>query len=329
MHAHAAMRTTVHRVDGSDGSSELVFSGADVECLASVGADDCLLLGTLGDGLWRGRRGEFERVDPGAMSDRVTSVAASPHDRDVCWAGTEPSTVWRSEDGGRSWREIEGLTELPSEPEWSFPPRPDTHRTRWLEPDLHDPSRLYVAVERGAFVLATAPDGWDGAVEWRERPPGSRRDNHTLATHPDAEGRVYAAAGDGYAESRDGGESWTTVTEGLDHGYVWSVAVDPGDPDQRVVSAASGAFRAHRAGTADTYLYRKGGDDPWMRVGGGIPTGEGVLRAVVTAGMGAGELHALNDHGLYRSEDGGVSWTNMAEWPKAYRGEAPRALVVG
>jgi hypothetical protein len=328
MHAYAAMRSTVHQVDESGGSDEVVFSGPDVECLASPSDGDTLLVGTLDGGLWVGGDGAaFERVDPETMSDRVTSVAASPHDPDVCWAGTKPSAVWRSEDGGRSWREVEGLTNLPSESEWYFPPRPHTHHARWLEPDPHDPSRLYVGVETGAFVLATAPDGWDGTVEWRERPPGSHRDNHTLATHPDAEGRVYSAAGDGYAESHDGGESWATAMDGLDHRYVWSLAVDPGDPDVRVVSSANGANAAHRRG--ESYVYRKAGDDPWERVGGGLPAGKGVLRAVLGRGTGAGELAAVNDHGLYRSEDGGRSWEPLVEWPEAYLGEAPRGLVVG
>jgi photosystem II stability/assembly factor-like uncharacterized protein len=319
------MRDSVHRVE--DGRHGTVLEGPDVECLASVG--DALLVGTLDDGLWRGELSDgdgFERVDPGPMSERVTSVAADPHDPDVAWAGTEPSAVWRSEDGGRTWDEVSGLTDLPSEPEWSFPPRPHTHHARWLEPDPHDPTRLYVGVEAGAFVLAVAPDGWSESVEWHERPPGSRRDNHTLATHPDAEGRVYSAAGDGYAESVDGGESWETLLDGLDHRYVWSLAVDPGDPEVRVVSAASGAMAAHRRG--ESYVYRKVGADPWERVSDRLPTGDGVFRAVLARGAEAGELAAVNNHGVYRSGDGGRTWTAAVEWPEGYTGEAPRGLVV-
>ncbi|MFC7228976.1 hypothetical protein N0B31_16345 [Salinirubellus salinus] len=324
MHAYAAMRSTVHRVGES--GHEVVFDDADVECLASVG--DTLLFGTLDDGLYRSADGceTFRRVDPPGMASRVTSVAVSAHDPDVCWAGTEPSAVWRSEDGGRSWAECEGLADLPSEPEWYFPPRPRTHHARWLEPDPHDPQRLYVGVEAGAFVLATAPDGWDAPIEWHDRPPGSRRDNHTLATHLDAEGRVYAAAGDGYAESLDGGRSWTALMDGLDHRYVWSLAVDPGDPDVRVVSAASGANAAHRRG--ESYVYRKASDATWERVGEGLPTGEGVFRAVLARGTAVGELAAVNDHGVYRSGDGGRSWEPLVEWPDEYRGEPPRGLVV-
>jgi photosystem II stability/assembly factor-like uncharacterized protein len=325
---YAAMRDSVFAVaDSAVPKMNTLLTGPDVECL--TGVDGRLLVGTLDDGLYRSTDAAGTALDSDGwervgteMSDRVTSLAASPHDPEVAFAGTEPTAVWRTDDGGGTWRELEGVTDLPSADRWSFPPRPHTHHARWLEPDPHDPARLYVGVEAGAFVYTE-----DGGETWRERPPGSRRDNHTLATHPDAEGRVYAAAGDGYAESTDGGKSWTEHHAGLDHRYVWSVAPDPGDPDTVVVSAARGAYSAHRTGSAETYLYRRRGRAPWERLDG-IPTGDGVLRAVLEAGSASEELYALDNEGLYRTADAGDSWRRLAvDWPKGYRQEAPRALV--
>ena len=34
-------------------------------------------------------------------------------------AGTEPSALYRSDDSGRTWRELDALLELPSRPTWS------------------------------------------------------------------------------------------------------------------------------------------------------------------------------------------------------------------
>lgn len=63
--------------------------------------------------------------------------------------------------------------------------------------------------------------------------------------HLRAPGRVYAAAGGGflqegtgYAESPDGGDTWTKPNRGLSRHYLWRLAVDPGDPDTALVSAA-------------------------------------------------------------------------------------------
>jgi photosystem II stability/assembly factor-like uncharacterized protein len=332
---HFAIDDAVVRVE--DGDARVLADGAfGVECLATT--DESLLVGTVGDGLLRRPHGGdggaaaesdggFETVE-GIAEARVTSLAVGFDG--ACWAGTEPSSVYRSTDAGRTWTELPGLTDLPSAEEWSFPPRPHTHHVRWLEPAPADPDRLYVGVEAGAFVLATGVTDPAG-VEWRDRPPGSRRDNHTLATHPDAPDRVYSAAGDGYAESADGGETWTELVDGLDHRYCWSVAVDPGDPDTRVLSAASGAYRAHRAGSAESYCYRRTGDGPWERVSGGLPTGEGVLRAVLDSGD-AGEFYAVNSEGLYRSADAGATWEAVGlgdAWLDRFADEPPRGLVVG
>jgi photosystem II stability/assembly factor-like uncharacterized protein len=302
--------------------------GTDLECVASAsGAPARAFVGTVSEGIRRTTDGgdSWERVAPD-IDDRVTALTVCPHDPDRVWAGTEPSAVYRSEDGGETWAERPGLTDLPSADEWSFPPRPHTHHVRWIEVDPRDPDRLYVAIEAGALVRST-----DGGETWLERPEGGRRDNHTLATHPDAPERVYSAAGDGYAESTDGGETWHEAMEGLDHRYCWSVAVDPADPGLRVMSAASGAYRAHRPGSAETYCYRRRDDGPWERITDGLPTGEGVLRAVLDSG-GAGEFYAVNSEGLYRSTDAGVTWHEVdlgPAWLDRFAEEPPRALVVG
>jgi hypothetical protein len=338
---HFAMRDSVIRVE--DGDARVLADGAfDVECLATPGEDreGALLVGTVDRGLLRrprdgdledraGGADGFEPVD-GIEEARVTSLAVGPGG--TCWAGTEPSVVYRSTDGGRTWTALPGLTDLPSAGEWSFPPRPHTHHVRWLSPAPADPDRLYVGIEAGAFVLGTGVSGTDlGSVEWRDRPPGSRYDNHTIATHPDAPDRVYAAAGDGYAESTDAGENWRELMGGLGHGYCWSVAVDPADPDTRVLSAASGAYRAHRPGSAESYCYRRTGDGSWERVTDGLPAGEGVLRAVLDSGA-AGEFYAVNNEGLYRSTDAGETWQGVDlgdAWLDRFATEPPRGLVVG
>jgi photosystem II stability/assembly factor-like uncharacterized protein len=328
LHAALADRlVTVGGVDAAGGADATAgdrterLAGRRLECVAADG--ERLLVGTFDGGLLASTDGgqSFERVE-GIAQDAVTSVALDPHDPGRVWAGTEPSRVYRS-DGGESFGHVGGLAELPSSEEWSFPPRPDTHHVRWLEPDPTDPERLYVGVEAGAFIYTD-----DGGETWHERPPGSRVDNHTLATHPDAPGRVYSAAGDGYAESADGGESWTVATDGLDRTYVWGLAVDPGDPDTVVVSAATGARQAHRVGGARVYRSSApaAGERVWEQVA--FPSGEDALRAVLTRGRSAGELYAADDHGLHASTDSGATWATLVDWGEAFGGTAVRGLAV-
>lgn len=326
---YAAMRNTLlvaNEDDDSGWRSDRRLGEHELQCVAvSPEAPDRVFVGTFEGALLRSTDGgrSFERVGDAIESERVMSVAVSPHDSEEVWAGTEPSAVYRSRDGGEGWEPVGGLTDLPSEPEWYFPPRPGTHHVRWIEIDPHDPRRIYVGIELGALVISD-----DAGGTWRERPPGSRRDNHSLATHADDPGRVYSAAGDGYAESRDSGESWSHPREGLEHRYCWSVRPDPGDPDTVLVSSASGARWAHDLDFADAYVYRRRGGRFERLDDRGLPMGEGVVRAVLAAHRG-GEFYAANNRGLFRSENGGGSWERLpVDWPEAFERQAPRGLAV-
>lgn len=288
MRLHAAFPDRVLDVDdGAVSTTDL----DDVTCLAAATGE--LFVGTR-QGLYRRANEGFERV----LDGHVTAVA---HGQGEWWAGTEPSAVYRSADGER-WERLPELTTLPSASSWSFPPRPSTHHVRWLEPDPHREGRWYVAVEAGALLRTD-----DRGATWRDRVPGARRDTHELATHPDAPGRLYCAAGDGYAESTDGGDSWTYPQAGLDERYCWSVAVDPAVPDVRVLAAARSATQAHRTGVSS--VYRKTGDDDWRRVDD-LPHGEDSYRAVVRA-ADDGTFLACSNRGVFRSDDAGASWTEL------------------
>src|SRR4029079_11040205 len=78
----------------------------------------------------------------------VFSLAVSRSDGAV-YAGTEPSRLFRSDDGGESWRALDALLELLSGPHWSFPPRPWTSHVRWIAPSPHAADLVLVGIELG------------------------------------------------------------------------------------------------------------------------------------------------------------------------------------
>lgn len=319
----------VVRVGGGP-EARVTLSGPRLRCVAvDRRRPGRAFLGTAEAGLlWSDDGGvTWSTVGGGIREDRVTAVAVSPGGvrgagGGTVYAGTEPSAVYRSEDGGESWRELPGLLDLPSASTWSFPPRPETHHVRCVAPDPRAPERLFVAIEAGALVRSE-----DGGRTWIDRTPDGPRDTHTLVVHAGDAGRLRSAAGDGYFESRDAGESWHSPEEGLMHRYLWGCAVDPGNPDTVVVSAARSAQRAHTAAEAESWIYRRTGGGPWEPVREGLPEPEGTTASSLTAVPDRpGAFYAVNNRGVFRSTDTGVTWERLAvAWP----GRFHRQRVVG
>ncbi len=275
-------------------------------CLAADTSTGRAWCGTV-DGVHRSDDGGEAWRAAGLEGEEVTAIAADPTAPGAVWAGTEPSALFRSEDGGTSWERAEGLLELPSSADWSFPPKPETHHVRWIACHPADAGRLWLAIEAGALV--TTPDG---GSTWRDRVPGGPYDTHEIAIHPDRPETLKISAGDGYYESDDGGETWRSPMEGLEVGYLRSVAIDPGDPDVVLVSASSRARSAYQAGAADGRLHRREGAERWERVTDGWPEEPETMAPLLAAGRAPGELWAADERGVHRSTDGGRSWSRMA-----------------
>lgn len=292
-----------------NGKVELTLEGRGARCLAVDPRDpDALYVGTSDEGLFKSEDGgrSWEGLS-GVAHPRVTSVAVSPTGG-ALYAGTEPSTLFVSRDGGESWRELEGLKNLPSAPTWSFPPRPWTSHVRAIALSHTDPDLVVAGIELGGVVRSP-----DGGETWQDQRPGAYADCHALAAHPAAPDALYEAAGGGFAESEDFGESWEAADAGMDRWYVWGLAVDSGDPTLVYASAAPGPGRAHGAGFSDAAIYRRRAGGRWETLLEGLRE----FPYALAADPGApGTLYAgFGDGTILRSPDAGESWVEVASVP--------------
>jgi photosystem II stability/assembly factor-like uncharacterized protein len=292
--------------------------------------------GTFGEGLWKTDDGgqTWDNIGKDVISSPyVMSVAVSSlnlnsgNTSNKVYAGTEPSAFYVSNDGGDSWKRMDSLNKLPSSESWSFPPRPWTHHIRWIEPDENNPNYVFAAIEAGALVQSR-----DGGRTWIDRVEQGPYDTHTLATHPKAPKRLYSSAGDGYFESFDYGDSWTSPMEGLKHSYLYSIAVDSGDPQNVIVSASKGPGRAYSVEDAESFVYTRDEDGgKWRAISDGLPEPAGTTITIFVANPKvSGEFYAVNNRGLFISTDSGDSWKKLdTSWPKEYPSQTPWALAVG
>jgi len=305
---YAVTDTGLARIEEAGGVYRAAHVREDgtLQCVAvDPGDPSVLYVGSRGGGVWRSGSAGESWTDTALHAGDVFSLAVSPADGSV-YAGTEPSMLFRSTDGGGSWREMEALRRLPSAPTWSFPPRPWTSHVRWIAPNPRDAGLLLVGIELGGLMRSE-----DGGESWADHAPGAQRDVHALAWHPRAPERAYEAGGGGAAWSRDGGRTWEPADAGRDLHYTWALAVDPDDPDRWYVSASPGPRYAHSdRGDARAYVYRWRGDGPWEALGGGLPQPLDSMPYALLALPGA-LFAGLRDGRIYVSRDGGDTWATL------------------
>ena len=121
----------------------------------------------------------------------------------------------------------------------------------------------------------------------------------------------FLSPASGAAKATCGGESWQRREEGLHHTYAWSIAVDQGDADNIVLSSAASPQRSHGE-PAESFIYRRPANKPWRELCGDLPSPSGRRTAVLAAHpRRARTFFAVWEEDVFRSSDGGESWTKL------------------
>jgi hypothetical protein len=307
MRLYAATGDSIVRLDEGDGTwrAEASLEGSGAQCLACDPVDaDVVYAGLRAGGVRRSADAGRTWSDCRLPETDVFSLAVSAANGAV-YAGCEPSRLFRSDDGGESWRALDALLDLPSRPTWSFPPRPWTSHVRWIAPSPHDGDLLLVGIELGGLMRSV-----DGGATWADHRPGAQRDVHSIAWHPRARERAYEAGGGGAASSDDGGDTWRPADDGRDRHYTWAVTADPEDPDVWFVSASTGPFAAHGRRDPQARIFRRRGDEPWSALAGGLPEPLHAMPYALAAADGR-VLAGLADGQVWESGDRGETWDRL------------------
>jgi photosystem II stability/assembly factor-like uncharacterized protein len=276
---------------------------------------DVVYIGT-NDGPYRTTdRGErWERLDF-PKEHEVWSIAFQANDPRVVYAGTSPVGVFRSDNGGDSWRRL-ASAKLPERVTMGF-----ACRVMRLASDPARPQEVYATLEVGG-VMRTLDGGdrWDDCtddlVKLAERPHLKSKiqsdteiegmlDGHALAVSGAQAGTVFLAVRMGLFQSDDQGKNWRDMEIGrfspLTYGR--DVRVSPQDP-RTLYACLSPAARSE-----DGSLYRSQDlGKTWKRFDHGVKA-DRTMMAVALHPRDPNQVYCVSRSGqVFGTEDGGGTW---------------------
>jgi photosystem II stability/assembly factor-like uncharacterized protein len=171
----------------------------------------------------------------------VFCVAYAHHsDKIALYAGTEPASVFRSDDYGQSWVEQPGVKGTKGRDKWSFPSPPHQAHVKTMTVDPRNPNVIYAGVEQGDLLKTT-----DGGANWRVLDHYSKptdwtyRDIHLVVVHPSNSAELYMTTGMGLYRSADAGETWSLIIDNdFRIGYPDHLFVSPRNLDTMFMAGA-------------------------------------------------------------------------------------------
>ncbi|HSA57174.1 MAG TPA: hypothetical protein VLE53_15790 [Gemmatimonadaceae bacterium] len=297
----------------------LLSSGAGAQNGAPFELDSLTLAGFR----WR-------EIGPANMQGRVSDVVGIPSPSKTFFVAAAAGGIWKSVNNGVTWRPVFDHQRVISMGALAIAPS-DTMQV-WAgtgEPNSRN------SISPGGGVYKST----DGGLTWRLMGLEKTETVGRIVVHPTNPNVVYVAAlgaiwrsnpERGLYKTEDGGQTWQLAKFISDKAGFVDVALDPTNPD--IVWATSwervrGPYFLRSGGPGSALWKSTDAGRTWTEVkGGGFPeTMKGRISVAIAASnprimytmveadtapnTAKGQPEAQRPSGLYRSEDGGATWT--------------------
>jgi len=248
---------------------------------------------------------------------RVWHLEPSLTDPDTVYAGVEDAALFRSTDGGKSWKEFPGLRAQQGD-KWQPGAGGMGLHTILLDPA--NSQRIFIAISAaGAFRTD------DGGTTWKPINRGLRSQYlpepmpeigfcvHRIAMHPSRPRTLFMQLHWDVMRSDDAGDNWREVSGNLPTDFGFPIEVHAHEPETvYVVPIKSDSEHYPPEGKLRVYRSRTGGNE-WEALTRGLPQRDcyvNVLRdaMAVDALDSCGIYFGTTGGQVYASDDGGDNW---------------------
>ncbi|MDA0769973.1 MAG: hypothetical protein BZY79_05585 [SAR202 cluster bacterium Casp-Chloro-G4] len=250
----------------------------------------------------------------------------------VLYAGVDPASLFRSQDNGVTWGEVESLADHPTRKQWQ--PGLGGLCLHSIAVDPDNAKRMWVGMSAiGVFRTD------DGGESWHPKNSGVRADflperfpefgqcTHKLLKPAALMDRLYQQNHCGAFRTDDAGENWTDITEGLPSRFGFVLGLHSQDPDTLYVvpedqvladGEVGGGYRIVSDAKFRVFRSRNGGAD-WTPMTRGLPQQHAYLHCM-REGMATDPFESCGVYvgtttgQVFYSRDDGDNWELLVDY---------------